>query len=50
MKEQYVAAQMELIEFPVCDIITTSTNSTTETTIFVGWPMPRDGEEGDEWL
>jgi hypothetical protein len=47
MKEQYVAAQMELIEFPVCDIITTSTDTIPTPG---GWPLPGEGEQGDEWL
>lgn len=53
MKQQYVAAQMDLINFPLCDVITTSTidfpSTDTEPTKF-GWPIRGTGSDGDEWL
>ena len=55
MKEQYVEPQMELVEFPCCDVIATSTYESTSPPLFEDgiFTLPEwgnGGEVGDEWL
>lgn len=55
MKEQYVEAQMELVEFPYCDVIATSAYETTspprfEDGIFTLPEWGGNGDAADEWL
>lgn len=42
MKELYQEAEMELVEFPTSDIITTSAGATDT--------IPTFSTQGDEWL